>query len=1138
MSPFANSSLTSPNEKPTANIASYHAEILDEIAGRLLHNNCNRANLIVATEPGMGKTHLLWRLMCGEAAHKYVPLFIPPINSPNGMACDVLRRAVRQMWIKDNDADKTITRMAAMAHALLSSADPEFAERKVSDYSKPSFQKHYINQRPEYLSALEKYFEGACPELQQPGDWAQALADTLCSGDDETLKYSRSWMLGEHVQYAPHAHAEPSQDEARCQMRLADLAQIAALHKPLLFIFDQIENYHTWGPASVGCFFAFIQEMLAGSVKTHVIVACNSSDWEKMLACEEHTSFKERFHDPLRMMGLTAEQAIELRDARAGDQKDVAKAKMPDKKIREICPSRNDLRNKAQVSPRAFLRLCDAAWNGKETTAPPDGKPDFAAEFEKMLGGIEREVIGFYEDSFRTFFTEILGAQEKRDSNRVYYILDGLVYFCEQDAHHKRWESLVVHALKFANGDHSRVIGVRRALCLSNHEHLAYSPVPGKWRSDHPTHEWLSRGGRLHEVTLETMRIIQASTRMMDSAADLGVTRSEIASWLRPRLSPLLPCGQTTAIAQVPEADTVEVVGGKQMIRMTVTEFVGVLMKNRPMPDPSTAFSPEDLGTHFHRLACNFVRHLVARADIKADCASEMDEFLRSDNLWNEIVPYTVGQPPSIRDALDALARNISAIRDSFPNALRWMDIYPPPHGEQSVEGVVMECFGTKVFLSGRIDILRRTRTDGSLEIVDYKLSKNPKEDLRSTQYMVQLALYAKLLSRSHPHLQFKCVLETYSPQLTTETIDSEKINDLQTRIENELQKKLSAKRAVAPPDTHGDKLPSPDSRARISDHLPKSVLEAFDGFIGNANLVERIQTALADATMNGGGKALKAGFFLSGAGGLGKTELARRIARALDIPFINLPGSSIKKVDDLLEKIDSALESQKIKPDRDGVDSGLPKFIYPPLVLFLDEVHELKKAADALLPLFEPNERRAVGSKRVAYFPDSTFIVATTDKGDLPKPFLTRFDDYHFGSYSVSEVAEILRSNKAPGDYAFRQSLARMSRLNPRIAKSRLDEFMKFHRVHKIPATDEGLNEMAKKWGIDENGLGARDFSYLACLRKGSMGLSAISRQLGLDEHEVARDIEPYLIQMGLVTTGGTGRQLTEKGINSIGER
>ncbi|MFT5468063.1 MAG: Holliday junction DNA helicase RuvB [Verrucomicrobiales bacterium] len=326
------------------------------------------------------------------------------------------------------------------------------------------------------------------------------------------------------------------------------------------------------------------------------------------------------------------------------------------------------------------------------------------------------------------------------------------------------------------------------------------------------------------------------------------------------------------------------------------------------------------------------------------------------------------------------------------------------------------------------------------------------------------------------------------------------------------------------------------DSAGGSSSPIPPRIEQAFNGYIGNTAAVRRIKIEATVALKSNDG-AMPVNLLFSGPGGLGKTELARRVADALgDLPLIDLPASRVKSIDELLDVVNRELESRGQIPQENGTDSGLPSFLYPPLVIFLDEVHLLGQKADNFLNLFEPNEKRAVGKDLIGDFSAATILAATTDRGKLPDPFLTRFRAIDLVSYSPDEVARIVRpifGEQDPGT-EFLESLATMSRLNPRTAKEHAEEFRTHHSFDEseYPLTIDGLEKVANEaWGVDQLGLAGNDRMYFQALGDGPKGFGALTTILPIGKEEIQNQIEPYLIQLGLICQTTVGRQLTEKG-------
>jgi Holliday junction resolvasome RuvABC ATP-dependent DNA helicase subunit len=331
---------------------------------------------------------------------------------------------------------------------------------------------------------------------------------------------------------------------------------------------------------------------------------------------------------------------------------------------------------------------------------------------------------------------------------------------------------------------------------------------------------------------------------------------------------------------------------------------------------------------------------------------------------------------------------------------------------------------------------------------------------------------------------------------------------------------------------------PDEESVSPREREFPAAVDAAFSGYIGNQAAVRRLKIECSNAHKRGAPLSMPVNFMFCGPGGLGKTELARRVANALGLPFVNIPARNVANVDDLMLQINKILELEDQKAESIGTDSGLPLVRYPPLVIFLDEVHELGKKADAFLNMFEPKEKRAVGKKQVGNFKAATILAATTDKGRLPPPFRTRFRMVDLEPYTVEQVADMLRALFASVGPAmndeFLLGLARRGRLNPRIAIERTNEMISHHEhdPNQYPLSQEGLDHVStESWQVDKNGLNVTDRCYLRSLAAGNKGFNALVSSLQVGKEEIAGEIEPYLLQMELIRLTRQGRELTERG-------
>lgn len=329
----------------------------------------------------------------------------------------------------------------------------------------------------------------------------------------------------------------------------------------------------------------------------------------------------------------------------------------------------------------------------------------------------------------------------------------------------------------------------------------------------------------------------------------------------------------------------------------------------------------------------------------------------------------------------------------------------------------------------------------------------------------------------------------------------------------------------------------APVISGRIPAEVRQQVRDAFDSFIGNDAAVKRISNDLLRALIEMP-PHLSKNYLLTGQPSTGKTELARRMARALSLPFVSLDGRSLTSRERLFELVKGELTLKGVRISQVGHQVGLPVLDYPPFIVLIDEVHLVPRSVqESLLTLLEAADRSVTLGNHVARVGRATFIFATTRASEVDPALRTRCAEVHLNEYDLGEVAEIVRRKKQqPWSREIYREIARYGRCVPRIALELADELETEITVSETPdlPVDGHLTEVRKGRGIDGEGLTLLDRQYLMVLAQEGrpLGEQTICNLLGtVDKDRVVDEIEPFLRRLGFIKMGSKGRAITELG-------
>ena len=344
------------------------------------------------------------------------------------------------------------------------------------------------------------------------------------------------------------------------------------------------------------------------------------------------------------------------------------------------------------------------------------------------------------------------------------------------------------------------------------------------------------------------------------------------------------------------------------------------------------------------------------------------------------------------------------------------------------------------------------------------------------------------------------------------------------------------------PADTTGAQDPPVAAAiSRVPPEVRQRVRAAFDGFVANEPAVSRLTNDLLRALIEQPPHLAK-NYLFTGLPSTGKTELARRMARALGLPFVKLDGRGVSSREKLFELINGELAFHNLTPSQVGQQLGLPVLEYPPLIVFIDEVHLVPRALqEALLTMLEAADRSVVLSDQVALVQRATFLFATTRVSDVDAAFASRCDEIQLREYTETEVAQILGWKVPHEDWeqAVYQTVARLGRCVPRIAIQLAEALETAVMVAEEPKPlSSHLADVRRAREIDERGLTRMDFEYLAILErsKGAVGEQNLLNQMRtVDKDRILNELEPFLVRLGLIRHTSRGRELTSEGLEYL---
>lgn len=262
----------------------------------------------------------------------------------------------------------------------------------------------------------------------------------------------------------------------------------------------------------------------------------------------------------------------------------------------------------------------------------------------------------------------------------------------------------------------------------------------------------------------------------------------------------------------------------------------------------------------------------------------------------------------------------------------------------------------------------------------------------------------------------------------------------------------------------------------------------------------------------------------MTGSGGLGKTSIGLMMANEMGSPFVATSAS-------LLNSVTLAKTFAQMKPFT---------------VFHLEEAHAIKR--DPMLLLLSAMEdgwldvSLGTGHFERVEVPPFTLIGATTNPGRLTESFKDRFGyqaRLEFYPYRdmltiVERSATVMKlgvTNEAIDEIATR------SRGIPRVANNLLKRIRDYHQMQNCdgPVDQSCVLAAFAILDIDSLGLDKLDQKVLSAIQYqfsgGPIGIENLSLFVGDESDTVSKDVEPFLVRLGLIVRTPRGRYISQLG-------
>jgi len=163
----------------------------------------------------------------------------------------------------------------------------------------------------------------------------------------------------------------------------------------------------------------------------------------------------------------------------------------------------------------------------------------------------------------------------------------------------------------------------------------------------------------------------------------------------------------------------------------------------------------------------------------------------------------------------------------------------------------------------------------------------------------------------------------------------------------------------------------------------------------------------------------------------------------------------------------------------------------------------------------------------------DNSFFILTNELGLLKEPLINRCIPFYFQPYTNEDILEIVMDTLITYeiDENLGEIIVQNCKNNPRVAIKLCERLENIFKHKGIPKTREDIEFILQDILGIYNGLNQMDFIYLRFLNSvEKAGLDAISNYTRLDKNTIRKEIEPFLLENGIIEITSRGRILRKK--------